>query len=117
MICFANQWTGFHVIGTSVMKELRLLRLISKFRHSYKKNSDYRPTFHSYRNQSIGFQSKSIDWFPYEALVGDRSNMRFFRILNSVCTRTDLFYHLDSFMNRLFFENGSASDVFTQNSG
>ena len=35
VICFANQWTGFYMIGTSVMKELRII-----FRYSIHKNTD-----------------------------------------------------------------------------
>ena len=66
MICFANQWTGFHVIGTSVMKELRILRLISKFRHSYKKTQTIDQLFIHIEtsqlvfnlNQSTGFRMK-----------------------------------------------------------
>ena len=30
LICFANQWTGFYMIGTSAMKELKQVFLIGK---------------------------------------------------------------------------------------
>ena len=26
LICSANQWTGFYIVGTSVMKELKIFR-------------------------------------------------------------------------------------------
>ena len=63
MICFANQWTGFHVIGTSVMKELRILRLISKFRHSYKKTQTIDQLFIHIETSQLVFNLNQLTGF------------------------------------------------------
>ena len=36
-------------------------------------NTEWRPVFLSYRNQSINLLSKSIDWFPYDRNIQRRS--------------------------------------------
>ena len=63
MICFANQRTGFHVIGTSVMKELRILRPISKFRNSYKKTQAIDQLFIHIETSQLVFNLNQLTGF------------------------------------------------------
>ena len=51
LICLANQWSGFYMITTSVMKELRSIFTLCK-------------------NQSLDLMCKSIDWVLYFGNIG-----------------------------------------------
>ena len=86
LICSANQWTGFYIAGTLIMRELNLTLKRPEqrpwtcicfcwgfYRRIYPVAlllTYFRPILPSYRNQSIDLEFKSIDWFLYKCNIG-----------------------------------------------